>query len=257
MPFAFTRAVSPRIAECALTHLDRHPIDPDLAAAQHAAYEQALRGAGFEIVRLPYLADDPDAVFVEDTAILLGEHAIVTRPGAASRADETASTAEGLEPYFTIHQLAAGKLDGGDVLRIEDMLYVGQSSRTDAAGTRALEEAAGPLGYRVVPVELGDALHLKSAATYAGPDASGRPTLLVNPQWVDPTLFAGIDPMPVAEDEPFGANVVRAGERLIYAAGSPKTAARLRDRGFIVIEVDLSELQKAEAGGTCMSLISD
>jgi dimethylargininase len=252
MPFAFTRQVSPRIVDCALTHLDRTPIDPVLAAAQHANYEQTLRDAGLEVIRLPYLADDPDAVFVEDTAILLSKHAIITRPGAASRAGETASTAEGLAPYFTVHHLVAGTLDGGDVLRIGNTLYVGQSSRTDEAGTRALADVVGQLGVRVVPVELGRCLHLKTAVTLAGSD-----TLLVNPEWVDPAIFDGTIPLPVAADEPWGANVVQAGDRLIYAAGSPKTAARLRDRGFKVVEVDLSELQKAEAGGTCMSLLSD
>ena len=257
MPLAFTRQPSPRIVECALTHLDRKPIDAELAAAQHGAYEQALRDAGFDVIRLPDLADDPDAVFVEDTAILLGEHAIITRPGAASRADERVSTAEGLRPHFTLHQLAAGTLDGGDVLRIGDKLYVGQSSRTNAAGTEALAQVVRPLGFQVVPVELGACLHLKTAATYAGMDRDGRPTLLVNPVWVDPELFADAERLPVADDEPLGANVVRAGDRLIYAAGSPKTAERLRDRGFTVVEVDLSELQKAEAGGTCMSLIAD
>jgi dimethylargininase len=257
MPLAFTRAVSPRIVECALTHVDRQPIDAERAAAQHQAYEQALCDAGFDIVRLPYLADDPDAVFVEDTALLLGEHAVITRPGTASRADEIDSTAEGLQPYFPIRRLPAGTLDGGDVLRIDDTLYVGKSSRTDAAGTRALADAVGPLGYRVVPVELGRCLHLKTAATFAGPDREGRPTLLFNPQWVDSAIFQGTEPLAVSEGEPNGANVVRAGDRLIYAAGSPKTAARLGDRGFEIVEVDLSELQKAEAGGTCMSLIAD
>jgi len=252
MPLAFTRQVSPRIVDCALTHLDRRPIDADLAAAQHATYEQALRDAGFEVVRLPYLAEDPDAVFVEDTAILLGEHAIITRPGAPSRADEADSTAQGLQPYFTVRRLDAGTLDGGDVLKIGNTLYVGQSSRTDATGTNALSSIVAPLGYRVVPVELGRCLHLKTAATYAG-----RGTLLVNPEWVDPAVFGCAEPLPVAESEPWGANVVRAGERLIYASGSPETAARLRERGFDVVEVDLSELQKAEAGGTCMSLIGD
>jgi dimethylargininase len=257
MPLAFTRQVSPRIVDCALTHLDRRPIDPDLATAQHAAYERALQDAGYDIVRLPYLAEDPDAVFVEDTAILLGGHAVIMRPGAASRADETESTAMGLEPHFTIHRLAAGTVDGGDVLLIGDTLYVGQSSRTDAAGTSALEEIVAPLGYRVVPVDLGRCLHLKTAVTCAGLDSDGRPTLLVNPDWVDPALFAGTDPLPVADGEPFAANVVHLRDRLVMAAGNPATAAKLRDRGFTVVEVDLSELQKAEAGGTCMSLISD
>jgi dimethylargininase len=252
MPLAFTRAVSQRIAECALTHLDRQPIDPERAIAQHAAYEQALADAGFDITRLPELPDDPDAVFVEDTAILLGEHAVITRPGAASRAGETQSTAEGLKPYFSVHYLAAGVLDGGDVLRIGDTLYVGQSSRTDSAGTRALDNLVATLGYRVVPVQLGRCLHLKTAVTFPG-----RGIVLVNPDWIDPTLFAGTEALAVAGDEPAAANVVRAGDRLIMAAGSPKTASKLRGRGFAVVEVDLSELQKAEAGGTCMSLISD
>ncbi|MFL6855467.1 MAG: dimethylarginine dimethylaminohydrolase family protein [Sphingomicrobium sp.] len=257
MPLAFTRAVSPRIVDCALTHLDRRTIDPDLAAVQHADYEQALREAGFDVIRLPYLADDPDAVFVEDTAILLGGHAIITRPGAASRVDEVDSTADGLEPFFAIHRLPAGTLDGGDVLRIDLTLYVGQSSRTDVAGIQSLAAVAEPFGFRVAPVELCGCLHLKTAATYAGLDGNGRPTLLFNPDWVDPAQFPGTDPLPVAEGEPAAANVVRAGDRLIIAAGSPRTSARLRDRGFKVVEVDLSELQKAEAGGTCMSLISD
>jgi dimethylargininase len=257
MPRAFTRQVSPRIVDCALTHLDRTSIDPDLAALQHANYEQALREAGFEIIRLPYLADDADAVFVEDTALLLGEHAVITRPGAPSRANEVDSTAEGLQPFFTVHRLPSGTLDGGDVLRIDRALYVGQSSRTDAVGTQALEAITSPLGFRVVPVDLGRCLHLKTAVTYAGLDSDRRPTLLHNPDWVDPAQFLGTNPLPVAEGEPAAANVVRAGDRLIIAAGSPGTCAKLRDRGFTVVEVDLSELQKAEAGGTCMSLISD
>ena len=257
MPVAFTRAVSPRIVDCALTHLDRQPINAERAAAQHQAYEQALRDAAFDVIRLPDLPDDPDAVFVEDTAILLGQHAVITRPGAPSRADETESTAAGLEPWFTIHRLEAGTLDGGDVLKIGDRLYVGQSSRTDAIGTGELDRIAAPLGYRVVPVELGRCLHLKTAVTFAGRDAGGRPTLLVNAGWVDPSLFVGTDPLTVPEDEPNAANCVRAGGVIILAAGSPKTASKLRDRGFSVVEIDLSELQKAEAGGTCMSLLSD
>jgi dimethylargininase len=257
MPLAFTRAVSPRIVECALTHLDRQKIDPDLAAAQHSAYEQALKDAGCEIIRLPYLSEDPDAVFVEDTAILLGEHAIITRPGTQSRAGEIYSTAEGLKSHFTVHFISTGTLDGGDVLRIENTLYVGQSSRTDAAGTRALEELVSPLGYWVVPVVMERCLHLKSAVTFAGLDGEGVPTVLVNPDWVDPDYFSGTNALLVPVEEPYSANVVQAGDRLIMAAGSPGTAKMLREFGFTVVEVDLSELQKAEAGGTCMSLIAD
>jgi dimethylargininase len=184
---AFTRAVSPKLPECALTHLDRTPIDVAKAIAQHAAYEQALADAGCEVIRLPELPDDPDAVFVEDTALLLDGHAVITLPGVASRAGETESSAAGLAANFELHRIASGFLDGGDVLRIGRTLYVGVSSR----------------------------------------------------------------------NEPAAANCLRLTDRLILPAGNPRTADRLRERGFEVIEVDVSELQKAEAGVTCMSLIDN
>jgi len=252
---AFTRAVSPRITECALTHLERQLIDAARAAQQHSAYEQALRDAGFDVVRLPGLADNPDAVFVEDTAILLDDHAIVTRPGAASRAGEADYAARDLAPYFTVHRLDEGTLDGGDVLRIGCALYVGLSSRTNAAGAAALGAAAVPLGYEVVTVEPNQCLHLKTAVTFAGTDAQGTPRILINPDWIDPSLFADVKPIPT--DEPFAANCVRAGDRLILPAGNPRTADELRRLGYDMVEIDVSELQKAEAGVTCMSLLSD
>lgn len=252
MPRAFTRAVSPRLSECQLTHLDRVPIDAPKAATQHAAYEQALRDAGLEIVRLPELADDPDAVFVEDTAILLGEHAIITRPGAASRAGETESTAEGLNGHFQLHRVDRGFVDGGDVLRIGQRIYVGRSTRSNAEGIAALAELAGKLGYEVIEAQLRDCLHLKTGATPAGDGV-----LLYNERCVDPAQFTGVEALAVSPDEPAAANCVRAGERVIMPAGNHKTTHALRDRGFGVVEVDVSELQKAESGVTCMSLIDE
>lgn len=257
MARAFTRAVSPRIAECQLTHLERVPIHAARAAAQHAAYEQALASAGLEIVRLPDLPEDPDAVFVEDTALLLGEQAVITRPGVASRADETVSTADGLRDHFELHELRLGYLDGGDVLRIGRRLYVGVSTRTDRAGIAALAEICAPLGYRVLAAQTGACLHLKSGATFAGQDSGGNPVLLYNPGAIDPAQFADVESFAVDESEPAAANCVRAGGRLILPAGNPRTAERLRARGLEVVEIDVSELQKAEAGVTCMSLISD
>ena len=250
MPRAYTRAVSSRLAECQLTHLDRTPIDAAKAAEQHANYEAALAAAGFEIVRLPELADDPDAVFVEDTALLLDGHAVLTRPGAPSRIGEVESTAAGLAPDFELHRIERGHVDGGDVLRIGKRLYVGLSTRTDIEGIAALAELVGPLGFEVVQAQLRDCLHLKTGATYAGDGV-----LLYNPAAVDPAQFSEVEPVAVLE--PAAANCVRAGDRLILAAGSPRTTELLRGRGFRVVEVDVSELQKAEAGGTCMSLIDD
>lgn len=147
---AFTRAVSPRLADCALTHLQRVPIDHARAARQHADYERALAMAGFAVVRLPELADAPDAVFVEDSAVIIDGHALITRPGAPSRAAEADWTAAALAPYLKIDRLESGRLDGGDVLRIGRTLYVGLSSRSDPAGAAALAELVRPLGVEVV-----------------------------------------------------------------------------------------------------------
>jgi len=254
---AFTRAVSPRLADCELTHLDRVPIDPEKAVHQHATYEQALAKAGCDIIRLAELPDHPDAVFVEDTALLIEGHAVITRPGVASRASETESSAAGLAAHFEMHRLEDGHLDGGDVLRIGHALYVGRSTRTDAAGIAALHRIIAPFGYRMVEAELRDCLHLKSGATFLGLDAAGTPVLLYSARSVDPDQFAGVEPLAVDEREAAAANCLRIGTTLIVPAGSPRTAEALRHRGFEVLEVDVSELQKAESGVTCMSLIDE
>lgn len=257
MPRAFTRAVSPRLAQCELTHLDRRPIDAQRAAAQHHCYERALAGAGYDIIRLPDLPLAPDGVFVEDTALILGAHAIITRPGARSRAGETRSTAEGLAPHFELHWIENGFLDGGDVLKIGDRLYVGLSTRTDAAGVAALSDLVRPLGFTVVSAKLGSCLHLKTGASLAGMDGSGRPVLLYRPEAIDPTQFAQVEPLPVNPGEAAAANCVRVADKLVVPAENPRTADQLKSRGFDLIEIDVSELQKAEAGLTCMSLIDD
>jgi dimethylargininase len=257
MPRAFTRAVSARLSQCELTHLDRVPIDAAKAELQHESYERALAEAGFEVIRLPALPDSPDAVFVEDTALLLGGHAVITRPGAASRLSETDSTAAGLEAHFEVHRISSGHVDGGDVLRIGQTLYVGLSTRTDAEGLRALKQLAAPLDFDVVEARLRDCLHLKTGATFAGADGSGAPVLLYHEASVDPAQFSGVRPFAVDSAEPAAANCLRVGDSLILPAGNPRTADTLRSRGFNIAEVDVSELQKAEAGVTCMSLIDE
>ena len=257
MPKAFTRAVSPKLAECELTHLERVPIDAAKAVAQHDAYEDALRRSGFEVIRLPDLPDHPDGTFVEDTALLLDGHAVILRPGAASRAAETESSEEGLAGHFELHRLAEGYVDGGDVLRIGRTLYVGLSTRSDAAGVAALREVVRGFGFHVVQARSDACLHLKSAVTLAGSDGSGTPVLLYNPACIDPSQFSGVEPLAVDLTEEHAANVVRAGNHVIIPVGNPVTSERLRERGFQLIEIDVSELQKAEAGVTCMSLIAE
>jgi dimethylargininase len=249
MPVAFTRAVSPRLADCETTQTGR--VDVPLAVEQHAAYERALTEAGIEVRRLPTLDDFPDGMFVEDNALLLGAHAVILRPGAASRAGETESTAAGLADGFTLHRLTAGHVDGGDVLRIGNCLHVGLSTRSDEAGLRALGDVVAPLGYRVVPVPVAGGLHLKSAVTCV------NNVLVHNPAWVSPDHFPGVEPMAVAPGEELGGNVLLAGDTLLTPADSPRTAEALAARGFEVVTLDISEMRKADAALTCMSLIGE
>lgn len=248
---ALTRAVSPAIAEGERTHVERVPIDAARAAAQHAAYEDALRALGCEVVRLPSPPGHPDAVFVEDTAVVFDEVAVVTRPGAPSRRGETPTVAEALAAWRPVTRIAApARIDGGDVLVIGRTVLVGRSRRTDGAGIDALRAAVEPHGYAVRPVAVAGCLHLKSAAT-----AIGEGALLVSPDRVDAAALSGFALLEVDPAEPGAANVLSIGGRAIVSAAFPRTRARLAAAGIDPVPVDVSELEKAEAGVTCGSLV--
>lgn len=252
MTVAITRAVSPAIGRCELTHLERVPIDPARAGAQHDAYEECLRRAGCSVVRLPADPKLPDSVFVEDMAVVLDELAIIARPGAASRRAEVAAVAEALRTLRTLVPLREpATLDGGDVLRVGRTLYVGLGARTNARGAAQLEDAVAPFGYRVVGVPFAGCLHLKSAVTLAAPGV-----LLVQPAWVSPEAFgSGLEPVIVDPSEPHAANVLLVGGAVIQPAAFPRTRERLESRGIRVEAVDVSELAKAEGAVTCCSLL--
>jgi dimethylargininase len=251
MPIAIVRPVPDSLARCELTHLSRAPIDAVVAAAQHRAYENALRAVGCTVRHVPVAHDLPDSVFVEDVAIVLDEIAIIARSGAESRRAERESLAAVLSEYRPLHAIGApGTLDGGDVLRLGTTLYVGLSTRTNEDGAHQLARIAEPFGYRVVTVPTRGCLHLKSAATEVEP---GR--VLCNRDWIDPRLFEGVEVIEVAPEEPHAANVLRVGRTILAATAHARTIADLRGRGYDVCTVDVSELAKAEAGVTCCSVI--
>lgn len=248
---ALTREVSLTIGQCELTHLPRRPIDPALAARQHRAYEQALAELGCSVRRLPAEPDLPDAVFVEDTAVVLDEVAVMARPGAASRRPEVASVAQALQAYRDLAWIEPpGTLEGGDVLRVGRSLYVGRSSRTNAAGIEQFRHLVERLGYRVHVVEVHGCLHLKSAVTLV---AEG--TLLIHRDWIDPQPLATYRLIDVDPAEPFAANALLVGGGVVYPSAYPRTRERLEREGIVVHTVDLTELAKAEGGVTCCSLI--
>jgi dimethylargininase len=248
---AITRQISPRFAECELTHLDRQPIDLDLARAQHHEYEAALRDLGCDVISLPPEADLPDAVFVEDVALVFDEVAIITRPGANSRKPEAESIARALSPYRTLCTIAApGTLDGGDVLRVGKTVYIGRSSRSNRSGMEQTQKFLAPYGYVVQSVAVTGCLHLKSAVTQVSED-----TLLINPAWIDRDLFGAMKFIEVDQSEPAAANALWLGDTVLYASSFPKTQRRLEDVGLRLKIVAATEVAKAEGAVTCCSLI--
>ena len=248
---AITRQVSPSINRCELTFHAKEPIDLAKAIAQHEAYEECLRKLGARVVSLAAEPDLPDAVFVEDAAIVVDEIAVIPVMGAASRRPETESLAKVLSAYrpLTFMQSPA-TLDGGDVMRIGRRVFVGASSRTNADGIAQLRAALAPYNYEVIAVDIKQCLHLKSGCCYLG-----RASILVNRSLVDVAPFAGFELIDVPGSEPGAANVLSLGEVVIVPAAFPETIALLEERGFLVNAIDVSEFQKAEGGVTCKSII--
>jgi len=248
---ALVREPSDALERCALTYLEREVIDLGRARSQHGAYVRALEGLGVDVRVLAPAPDLPDAVFVEDAAVVVDECAVITRPGIESRRAEVDSVAAALEAFRpTLHITAPGTLEGGDVLRVGRTLFVGQTPRSNAAGTRQLAAFLEPHGYEVRPLTPTGCLHLKSAVTYVGDE-----TVLVNPEWIDVGDFSRWQCVPVAPAEPFGANALLVGETIFTAASAPLTRRKLAALGFHTAALDTSEFEKAEAALTCLSIL--
>lgn len=250
---ALTRSVSATIGRCELTHLQRREIDVSIARDQHARYEACLTELGYELIKLSPQTDYPDSVFVEDTAVILPELAIITRPGAATRRGETKSIAAALQPFRVLfHIEEPGIIDGGDVLVAGKTIFIGVTSRTNSEAISQIKSIVSSSGYTVVPVEVDGCLHLKSAATLIADNL-----ILVNNRWVDPAQLLGFDTINVDETEPNGANALFAAGNVICQPNYPRTIARIEAAGIPVLQVDASELTKAEGALTCCSLLID
>lgn len=251
MTLAVTRDVSPRFNECELTHIDRLPIDVDIARAQHHGYVQALKELGCAVLELPAESDLPDSVFVEDTSIILPEVALLTRPGADSRKPEVDSISRALSPYRDLVRITApATVDGGDVLVLDKQIYVGLSTRSNPTAIEQMNQLLGEYGYHVTGVELHDCLHLKTAVTRVDDR-----TLLINRRWVDVEWFEGYDLIDIDPSEPFAANCLPIRDAVIYPTTFPRTRRLLEEKGFHIKTIPVDELAKAEGAVTCCSLI--
>jgi dimethylargininase len=248
---AITRAVGARLADCLLTFREREPIDLAKARVQHAAYDDALRRAGAAVEVLP--ADDelPDSVFVEDTAVVFDEAAVMTRPGTPVREREVPAIEAALARYRELQRITApATLEGGDVLRVGREFYVGITSRTNGEGFEQFASIVRGFGYRAIPVEVRGCLHLKSAVT-----ALDEKTLLLNPSWLDVAALPRIRHLAVPEEEPFGANALVVNGVVHLSARWRRTRLLVEDSLCPVTAIDVSELEKAEGALTCSSLI--
>jgi dimethylargininase len=250
---AIVRRPGPRLADGLVTHIEKSEVDLDLAMRQWQGYVDALVAAGWQVIEMPPAQDCPDSVFVEDVLVVHGPLAVVTNPGAEERKPETAGVAElahdlGLE---VARIEGPGTLDGGDVLRVVEpegtTMYVGLGARTNGEGVRQLADLMSPLGVRVQAVPCERALHLKSAVT-ALPDGT---VIGWDPVVDDKDAFPRYQGMP----EEGGAHVIRIGEdHLLMASSAPRSAELIRERGYTVTTVDISEFEKLEGCVTCLSV---
>ncbi|MEV5968190.1 dimethylargininase [Kribbella sp. NPDC051952] len=247
MPAALIRRPSPRLAEGLITHIERTPVDADLAVRQWQGYVDALEAHGWSTVEVPAIDECPDGVFIEDTMVVYGEVAVIARSGADERRPEAAAAARtvGEQGYRITHITDPGTLDGGDVLKIGSTVYVGLGGRTNAEGIRQLQEALPAADVRAVPVH--KVLHLKSAVT-ALPDGT---VIGYEPLVDDATAFDRFRAVP----EEAGSHVVLLGEgRLLMAASAPTSAELFEQLGYTPVVVDISEFEKLEGCVTCLSV---
>ncbi len=204
-----------------------------------------------QVVSLPAEPELPDAVFVEDPAVVVDEVAVISIMGALSRRPEARTLIDTLSHYRPIKFLAEpATLDGGDVMHVGRLVFVGLSQRTNAEAFSQLSDTLRAYDYQVQPVEVKGCLHLKSACSYIGNNA-----VLVNRSLIDAERLREFELIDVPDEEPAAANALLLKDVVIIPASFPETRALLEQRGFCVRTIDLSELQKAEAGVTCCSLI--
>lgn len=248
---AYLRPVSRSIGQCLLTYVQtREAIDYERAVRQHEAYGRCLEELGMRVHTLPTEHELPDAVFVEDTAVVVDEVAVVTQMGAHARRAEVVSTAAALARHRPVQRInSQGTLEGGDVVRIGRTLYVGLSTRTNRDGVEQLRRILEPFDYQVRPVAVTGCLHLGTGVSCVGGN-----TLLANRSWVDISQFERFDVLDTAPGEPWAANTLLVNDTVLMPGGCPQTQRMLEERGFRVRVVDISELEKAEAGLTCLSL---
>ena len=250
MNYALIRGIPDSFDRCIKPSTNQQPIDINRARAQHRAYREALTNLGYTVVALPPDAQYPDCPFVEDTAVVVKDRALITYPGAASRRGEVTATGEVLRHFLKINRMGPpATLDGGDVLQIENKIFVGRSTRTNEKGIEALAKWAGA-DRDVIPVPLGDGLHLKSVVNYLG-----KGIVVVSGGGFYISTFSAYDVVSIKDEEAPLLSFLPLGKSALLSSDCPETRKVFESRGFNTIPLDASEIRKAQAGFTCMSVL--
>lgn len=249
-PTALVREV-PESFSMALTMGERPVLDVARARAQHDAYRKMLVDAGYQMTSVPADEGCPDCPFIEDTAVVLNNVAVITRPGAPERRPETPPVLDELKALMPVVEITdPATLDGGDVLRLASTLFVGRSRRTNQDGIAQLAEIASGDGLRVVAAPVSNVLHLKSAVLGLDDES-----VMIATDCTDPTVFVGYRMIEKAPGER-GASALRLHDgSIVMTANTPLTMGLVSAAGFDVDWFDSSEFQKADGGLTCLSLL--
>jgi dimethylargininase len=253
----FTRAIVKTPCRALVKGISTHPElgvpDYGRALEQHRAYIRALESRGMEVTVLGPSEEYPDSCFVEDTAVLCEECAVVTNPGAESRRGETAGIVPVLKTFYPEDRVypirAPGTLEGGDVMRAGGRFYVGLSGRTNREGIRQFAEFLKPFGHEVIPVPLREVLHLKTGATYLSDSR-----ILVSGEFTASPEFASYHRIPIPPGEDYGANCLWLNGTVLVPEGFPQTLGLIEELGYPVLVTDTSEFRKIDGGLSCLSL---
>lgn len=249
--FAIVRAIPNTYQDCVTLSPGKPEINVALARQQHTAYCKTLKELGLKLIRIE--ADDalPDCCFTEDTAIVFGDLAIITKPGTPSRIAETVEMEKRLMPLKKIHHLSSpATIDGGDVLKIYSKIFIGISSRTNEEAIKQVADIINPKGYEVIGVKIRDTLHLKSVCTYVG-----NGCILLAKGHLDEKIFSSYDAIIVPEEEAYSANCLVVNGKVLLPKGFPKTKSMIEAKDSSIIEMDMSEIEKADGALTCLSVI--
>lgn len=248
---AVVRGVPGTYDRCIKPDGSRERIDVAKAGEQHGRYCSALREMGLTLVEVAPDDRFPDCCFVEDTAIVAGDTAIIARMAVPARDPETADIKKILSGYKKTRDiLPPGFIDGGDVLKIGKKIYVGLSGRTNRHAVEQVRALVSEEGYRVVPVEIKGTLHLKTVCTYIG-----NGCVVMAPGFFDQEIFSEYRRIVVPEEETCSANCLAVNGRVLVPEGYPRTRAIIEKEGFATLAVDISEFRKGNGGLTCLSII--